>query len=160
MNVPNTHETTPRLCIPLGTTFESFKLCIPLGMTFELLHLLFRWHILHPLRNDFWTSSPYILVVFGSAFPLERLLSRKLTMRSLGNDFFCSFVMLLALHFLRNDFWAENLRCAPLGMTFCSFVMLCIPLGTSFELLPVFLFCTRWCVLRFYILHLWGIWPL
>jgi hypothetical protein len=27
-------------------------------------------------------------------------------------------------------------------MYFCSFVMLCIPLGTSFELLPVFLFCT------------------
>jgi hypothetical protein len=32
-------------------------------------------------------ASPYILAVFGSAFPLERLLSRKLTLRSLGNDF-------------------------------------------------------------------------
>jgi hypothetical protein len=41
----HTHETTPRLCIPLGMTFESFKLCIPLGTTFELLHLLFRWHL-------------------------------------------------------------------------------------------------------------------
>jgi hypothetical protein len=29
---PNTHETTPRLCIPLGMTFES-------------LHLIFRWHL-------------------------------------------------------------------------------------------------------------------
>jgi hypothetical protein len=27
----------------------------------------------------------------------------------------------LALHSLWNDFWAENLRCAPLGTTFCSF---------------------------------------
>jgi hypothetical protein len=32
-------------------------------------------------------ASPYISVVFGSAFPLERLLSRKLTLRSLGNGF-------------------------------------------------------------------------
>jgi hypothetical protein len=32
-------------------------------------------------------ASPYISVVFGSAFPWERLLSRKLTLRSLGNDF-------------------------------------------------------------------------
>jgi hypothetical protein len=32
-----------RLCIPLGTSFET-KLCIPLGTTFELLHLLFRWY--------------------------------------------------------------------------------------------------------------------
>jgi hypothetical protein len=30
---------------------------------------------------------PYISAVFGSAFPLERLLSRKLTLRSLRNDF-------------------------------------------------------------------------
>jgi hypothetical protein len=34
----------------------------------------------------------------------------------------------------------QNLPCAPLGTTFCSFVMLCIPLGTSFELLPIFFF--------------------
>jgi hypothetical protein len=32
-------------------------------------------------------ASPYISVVFGSAFPLERLLSRKITLRYLGNDF-------------------------------------------------------------------------
>jgi hypothetical protein len=42
-------------------------------------------------------------------------------------------------------------------MTFGSFVMLFILLGTTFELLPVFLFflslCTRWCMLRFYILQ-------
>ena len=28
---------------------------------------------------------------------------------------------------------------------------LCIPLGTTLELLPCFLFGTRWCVLSFYI---------
>jgi hypothetical protein len=113
MDVLNTHEARPRLCIPLGTTLESSspfifwcspfifrcKFCIPLGTTLELLRLLFRRY--------------------------------------------------LALYSLRNDFLAGNLRCAPLGTTFCSFVMLCIPLGTSFELLPIFLFCTRWCVLRF-----------
>jgi hypothetical protein len=32
-------------------------------------------------------ASPYILVVFGSAFPKEQLLSRKLTLRSLMNGF-------------------------------------------------------------------------
>jgi hypothetical protein len=32
-------------------------------------------------------ASPYISVVFGSAFPKERLLSRKLTLCSLRNDF-------------------------------------------------------------------------
>jgi hypothetical protein len=57
----------------------------------------------------------------------------------------------LALHSLWNDFWAENLHCAPLGTAFCSFVVLCIPLGMTFELLPVFSLCTRWCMLRFYI---------
>jgi hypothetical protein len=44
-------------------------------------------------------------------------------------------------------------------MTFCSFLMLCIPLGTTFELLPafpLFYLCTRWCMLRFYILHPFG----
>ena len=99
--------------------------------------------------NDFWTSSPSISAVspltfwckfcipLGTSFELLRLL----------------FQQYLALHSLRNDFWAENLRCAPLGTAFCSFVVLCIPLGTSFELLPVFLFsrCTRWCMLSFYI---------
>ena len=46
----------------------------------------------------------------------------------------------LALHSLRNVFWAENLWCAPLGTAFCSFVVLCIPLGMTFELLPIFSF--------------------
>jgi hypothetical protein len=29
MNVPNTHEATPRLCIPLGTTLESLSSAFP-----------------------------------------------------------------------------------------------------------------------------------
>jgi hypothetical protein len=110
--------------------------------------------VLHPLRNVFWTSSPSISAIslltfrckfyipLGTTFELLRLIFRR--------D--------LALHSLRNDFWAENLRCAPLGTTFCSFVVLCIPLGTTFELLPGFFLCTRWCPLRCYILHsFWGI---
>jgi hypothetical protein len=57
MVMPNTHTPTlehTRLCIPLGTSFESFKLCIPLGTTFELQHLRFQWYLaLHSLRNNF-----------------------------------------------------------------------------------------------------------
>jgi hypothetical protein len=34
---------------------------------------------------------------------------------------------------------------------------LCIPLGTTLELLHLLLFGTRWCVLSFYIYILWGI---
>ena len=34
---------------------------------------------------------------------------------------------------------------------------LCIPLGTSLELLLFFSFGTRWCALSFYIYILWGI---
>jgi hypothetical protein len=121
MNV-QTHgyEATPRLCIPSGTTLESSspfifwcsplifrcKFCIPLGTTFELLRLLFR-------RYKFY-------IPLGMTFELLRVI----------------YWRYLALHSLRNDFWAENLRCAPLGTTFCSFVVLCIPLGTTFEFLP------------------------
>jgi hypothetical protein len=116
---------------PLRNDFWVFKLCIPLGTTFELFHLLFRWH--------------KFCIPLGTTFELLRLIFR----------------WYLALHSLWNDFWAENLCCASLGMTFCSFVnfWFCIPLGTTFELLPVFLFCTRWCRLKFYILHLCGIRP-
>jgi hypothetical protein len=39
----------------------------------------------------------------------------------------------LALHSLWNDFSAENLHCAPLGTTFCSFGKLTLrSLGTTF----------------------------
>jgi hypothetical protein len=67
------------------------KLYIPLGTSFELLHLLFWWYKL--------------CIPLGTTFELLRLI----------------FQQYLALHSLWNDFWAENLRRAPLGMTFCSF---------------------------------------
>jgi hypothetical protein len=76
-----------RLCIPLGTSFES-KLYIPLGTTFELFHLLFWWY--------------KFCIPLGTTFELLCLIFRRY----------------LALHSLWNDFWAENLHYAPLGMTF------------------------------------------
>ena len=91
-----------KFCIPLGTSFELicllfrwYKLCIPLGTSFELLRLLFR-------RYKF-------CIPLGTSFELLRLMFRRY----------------LALHSLWNDFWAQNLRCAPLGTTFCSFVNFC-----------------------------------
>jgi hypothetical protein len=72
-------------------------------------------------------ASPYISAVFGSAFPKERLLSRKLMLRSLKSGFF-------------------------------SFVMLCIPLWMTFELLPVFSFSLHSMVhAQILHLHIWGI---
>jgi hypothetical protein len=44
-------------------------------------------------------------------------------------------------------------------MTFCSFIMLCIPLGTSFELLPVFLFALDGACSDFTYYIFWGILP-
>jgi hypothetical protein len=92
------------------------KFCIPLGTSFELLRLLFRRYSrwLFALRLIFWRYSRWL-------FTLSLIFWRYLT-----------------LHSLRNHFWAENLRCAPLGTAFCSFIVLCIPLGTTLELLPVF----------------------
>jgi hypothetical protein len=124
-----THTPMPtlvlwRLCIPLGTSFES-KLCIPLGTTFELLHLLFRWY--------------KFCIPLGMTFELLRLIFRRyLALHSLWNDFWAenlrcaplgtTFVasFILALHSLRNDFWAKNLRCAPLGMTFVASLILAL----------------------------------
>jgi hypothetical protein len=64
------------------------KFCIPLGTSFELLRLLFR-------RYKF-------CIPLATTFELLRLIFR----------------WYLALHSLWNDFWAENLHCAPLGTTF------------------------------------------
>jgi hypothetical protein len=106
----------------------SLKLCIPLGTSFELLNLLFRWY--------------KFCILLGTSFePLRLLFRRYKFCIPLGTTFelLCLiFRWYLALHSLRIDFWAENLRCAPLGTTFCSFVVLCIPLGTTFELLLAF----------------------
>jgi hypothetical protein len=106
-------------------------------------------HNLHSLTNDwslfavYFSAAPFIFrckfcIPLGTSFELLRLLfqrySRWLFVLRL------IFRWYLALHSLRNDFWAENLLCTPLGTAFCSFVTLCIPLGTTFELLPVFSF--------------------
>jgi hypothetical protein len=44
-------------------------------------------------------------------------------------------------------------------MTFCSFVMLCIPLGMTFELLPVFSFSLH-SMVHAQILHLHILWDI
>ena len=117
---------------------------------------------LRPLRNDQCLFVVYIsasLLIFrckfciplGTSFELLRLLFRWYSRLLFAHRLI--FRRYLAQHSLRNDFWAENLRCAPLGTTFCSFVVLCIPLGTTFELRRCFFLfaCTRWCMLSFYI---------
>src|SRR6187455_965124 len=81
-----------------------------------------------------------------------------------------------ALHSLRNDFGASSplllaesaltfrcKLCIPLGTSLELLRLLlrryklCIPLGTSLELLRFYFFGTRWCALSFYIYILWGI---
>ena len=94
------------------------KFCIPLGTSFELLCLLFRWY--------------KFCIPLGTSFELLRLLFRRYSrwlfvLRLIFRRY-------LALHSLWNDFWAENLHCAPLGTTFCSFGknLHYAPLGTTF----------------------------
>jgi hypothetical protein len=77
---------------------ETHKLCIPLGTTLE------------PSSPFIFRCSPFIFwckfcIPLGTTLELLRLI----------------FQRYLALHSLWNDFWAENLRCAPLGTTLCSF---------------------------------------
>jgi hypothetical protein len=95
---PHAHTETHKLCIPLGTTLEPSspfifrcKFRIPLGTSFELLRLIFWWY--------------KFCIPLGTTLELLHLI----------------FWRYLALHSLWNDFWAENLRCAPLGTTFCSY---------------------------------------
>jgi hypothetical protein len=87
------------------------KFCIPLGTSFKLLRLIFRRYSrwLFALRLIFRRYSRWL-------FALRLIFQRY-----------------LALHSLWNDFWAENLNCAPLGTTFCSFGKLTLrSLGTTF----------------------------
>jgi hypothetical protein len=95
---------------------------------------------LHPLRNDFWASSPFIFqcspfifrckfcIPLGTTFELLCLLFRRYKFCiPLGTTFELLrliFQRYLALHSLWNDFWAKNLRCAPLGMTFVASTIL------------------------------------
>jgi hypothetical protein len=90
-------------------------------------HIRSHTHNLHSLRNDwslfavYFSAAPLIFrcklcIPLGTSFELLHLLfwrySRWLFALCL------IFRQYLALHSLRNDFWAENLRCAPLGTTF------------------------------------------
>jgi hypothetical protein len=70
-------------------------------------------------------------IPLGSSFELLRLLCRRY---SCWLFTLCLiFRRYLALHSLWNDFWAENLRCTPLGTTFCSFGKLTLrSLGMTF----------------------------
>jgi hypothetical protein len=104
-----------------------------------------RWNTqsLRPLRNDqnlfaaYFSASPLIFrckfcIPLGTSFELLRLLFRWYFSRWLF-ALRLIFRRYLALHSLWNDFWAENLHCAPLGATFCSFGKLTLrSLGTTF----------------------------
>jgi hypothetical protein len=120
-------------------------------------------HKLHSLRNDwnlfvvYLSAAPLIFrckfcIPLGTSFELLCLLLRRYSRWLFALRLI--FWRYLALHSLRNDFWAENLRCAPLGTAFCSFVMLCIPLGTTFELLPIFFSFSLHSKVHAQILHL------
>jgi hypothetical protein len=58
-------------------------------------------------------------ISLGTSFELLRLLFRRYSRWLFALRLI--FRRYLALHSLWNDFWAENLHCAPLGTTFCSF---------------------------------------
>jgi hypothetical protein len=95
-----------------------------------------------PLRNDqnlfaaYFSASPLIFrckfcIPLGTSFELLRLLFRQYFSRWLF-ALRLIFRWYLALHSLWNDFWAENLHCAPLETTFCSFGKLTLhSLGTT-----------------------------
>jgi hypothetical protein len=95
----HTHAGTHNLCVPLGTIKISF------AVYFSASPLIFRCKFCIPL---------------GTSFELLRLLFRRYFSRWLF-AFRLIFWRYLALHSLWNDFWAENLHCAPLGTTFYSF---------------------------------------
>jgi hypothetical protein len=97
---------------------------------------------LRPLRNHqnlfavYFLASPLIFrckfcIPLGTYFELLRLLFRRYSRWLFALRLI--FRRYLALHSLWNDFWAENLHCAPLGTTFCSFGKLTLcSLGTTF----------------------------
>jgi hypothetical protein len=104
-----------------------------------------RWNTqsLRPHRNDqnlfavYFSASPLIFrckfcIPLGTSFELLCLLFRQYFSHWLF-ALRLIFRRYLALHSLWNDFWAENLHCAPLGTTFCSFSKLTLrSLGTTF----------------------------
>jgi hypothetical protein len=100
MFMPKTHTRTPIV-----------EYTISLLPIFRLHHLFFGLSAL--------TFRCKFCIPLGTSFELLRLLFRQYSR--------CLFALrlifrrYLALHSLWNDFWAENLHCAPLGTTFCNF---------------------------------------
>jgi hypothetical protein len=104
-----------------------------------------RWNTqsLRPLRNDqnllvaYFSASP---LIFRCKFCIPLVMSFELLRLLFWRYFSCWLFALrlifrryLALHSLWNDFWEENLDCAPLGTTFRSFGKLTLrSLGTTF----------------------------
>jgi hypothetical protein len=90
-------------------------------------HIRSHTHNLHSLRNDwslfavYFSAAPLIFrckfcIPLGTSFELLRLLFWRYLRWLFALCLI--FQRYLALHSLRNDFWAESLRCAPLGMAF------------------------------------------
>ena len=98
--VPKTHTHTP---------IVEYTISLP---------LIFRLH-----RLFFGVSALIFCCKFciplGTSFELLRLLFRRYSRWLFALCLI--FRRYLALHSLWNDFWAENLHCAPLGRTFCIF---------------------------------------
>jgi hypothetical protein len=98
------------ICVPLGTIKNLF------AVYFSASPLIFRCKFCIPLE----TSFELLRLLFR--WYLHWLFVLRLIFR-----------WYLALHSLWNDFWAENLHCAPLGTTFCSFGKLTLrSLGMTF----------------------------
>jgi hypothetical protein len=100
MFMPKTHTHTPIV-----------EYTISLPLIFQLHRLFFGVSAL--------TFRCKFCIPLGTSFELLRLLFRRYShwifaLRHIFRRY-------LALHSFWNDFWAENLHCAPLGTTFCSF---------------------------------------
>jgi hypothetical protein len=100
MFMPKTHTHTPIV-----------KYTISLSLIFRLHRLFFGVSTL-TFCCKFCNS-------LGTSFELLRLLFRRYSRWLFALRLI--FRRYLALHSLWNDFWAENLHCAPLSTTFCSF---------------------------------------
>ena len=98
ISVPKTHIPTVEYTISLPFIFWLHRLF------FGVSALTFRCKFCIPL---------------GTSFELLRLLFRWYSRWLFALRLI--FRRYLALNSLWNDFWAENLHCAPLGTTFCSF---------------------------------------
>jgi hypothetical protein len=98
--MPKTHTNTPIV-----------EYTISLPLIFRLHRLFFGVSAL--------TFRCKFCIPLGTSFELLRLLFRRYSRWLFALCLI--FRRYLALHSLWNDFWAENLHCAPLGATFCIF---------------------------------------